>query len=95
MPAVMRNAIKKSKGRQPSLDAIGKNYSRRKEVRHVDEAKEAKRLKIIHEFHDTERAYVDGLDLIYWVRSRAAEFKLYPLMSYFWLAFSDPGHCFA
>ena len=65
MPAVMRNAIRKSKGRPPSLDAMGKRHSRRKEVPQIDEAREAKRLKIVHEFHDTERAYVEGLDLIY------------------------------
>ena len=70
MPAVMKNAIRKSKGRPPSLDAIGKRYSRRKEVRPVDEARDAKRLKIIHEFHDTEKAYVEGLDLIYSVRHK-------------------------
>lgn len=63
-----RNGIRKSKGRPPSLDAIGKRKSRRN-VRPVDEAKEAKRLKVIHEFHDTEKAYVDGLDLIYSVCS--------------------------
>jgi FYVE/RhoGEF/PH domain-containing protein 5/6 len=68
MPAVMRNAIRKSKGRPPSLDPIGKRHCRKKEVRPLDEAREAKRLKIIHEFQDTERAYVEGLDLVYSVR---------------------------
>jgi FYVE, RhoGEF and PH domain containing 5/6 len=68
MPAVMKNAMGKSKRRAPSLDGIGKRHSRKKDVRPVDEAREAKRLKVIREFHETERSYVEGLDLIYSVR---------------------------
>lgn len=68
VPAVVRNVIKQSKGRPPSLHAAGRRYSRKKDVRPVDELRETQRLKIIHEFHDTERTYVEGLDLIYSVR---------------------------
>ena len=53
-----------SKGYTHSFEK-SRRHSRRKEVGPLDEAREAKRLKIIHEFHDTERAYVQGLDLIY------------------------------
>ncbi|KAF7974139.1 hypothetical protein HWV62_13369 [Athelia sp. TMB] len=64
--AIERNAYRKQKGRPPSLDAIGKRNSRRSiNVRPVNEVKEAKRLKVVREFYDTEKAYVDGLDLIY------------------------------
>lgn len=65
-----KNVAKKAKGRPPSLEVMGRRYSRKKETRPIDVAKEAKRLKVIHEFHDTERAYVEGLDLIYSVRSK-------------------------
>jgi hypothetical protein len=46
------------------LAALEKRGNRRRELK-VDDAREAKRLKIIHEFYETERAYVDGLELIY------------------------------
>ncbi|KAL4259511.1 FYVE-type domain-containing protein [Pleurotus pulmonarius] len=36
-----------------------------KRAKPVDEAREAKRRKVIDEFYQTERAYVDGLELIY------------------------------
>jgi hypothetical protein len=35
----------------------------------VDDARESRRRKVIMEFFETERAYVDGLDLIYSVSS--------------------------
>ncbi|KZP11136.1 hypothetical protein FIBSPDRAFT_837909 [Athelia psychrophila] len=61
-----RNGQRRQKGRPPSLDAIGKRNSKRSmNMRPVDEAKEAKRLRVIREFYDTEKAYVEGLDLIY------------------------------
>lgn len=35
---------------------------------HADDIREAKRKKVIEEFYETERTYVDGLELIYSVR---------------------------
>ena len=35
----------------------------------VDEQREAKRRKVIHELHETERTYLEGLELIYSVRT--------------------------
>jgi FYVE, RhoGEF and PH domain containing 5/6 len=35
----------------------------------VDELQTNKRRKVVREFYDTEKAYVDGLDLVYSVRS--------------------------
>ena len=43
--------------------------SRKRDTQHIDEAKAAKRRRIVEEFYETERAYVDGLDLIYSVCS--------------------------
>ena len=63
--AVTKNASGKSKGYTQSFENMARRRSRRKEVGPSDEAREAKSLKIVHEFHDTERAYVQGLDLIY------------------------------
>jgi hypothetical protein len=54
-------------GRPVSVE-IGKRAARRKEPLHMDEMKETKRRKVIMELYETERAYVDGLDLIYSVR---------------------------
>ncbi|KAJ7065474.1 hypothetical protein C8F01DRAFT_1125715 [Mycena amicta] len=59
IPAVMRNVNggRKSKVRPTS--------SSRKLPRQIDGARESKRRKVIQEFFETEKAYVDGLDLIY------------------------------
>lgn len=43
-------------------------------MRAVDEQREAKRRKVINEFHETEKSYVDGLELIYSVRVPCASF---------------------
>ena len=56
--------------RYTSIEAARRNH-RRREVKSVviDEQREAKRRKVIHELHETERTYVEGLELIYSVRS--------------------------
>ncbi|KAF8877905.1 hypothetical protein BD779DRAFT_1556237 [Infundibulicybe gibba] len=54
---------RKARGRMSSNDSPRKN--RRREGRPVDNAREAKRRKLVDEFYDTERTYVDGLELIY------------------------------
>lgn len=59
-----RSPLKQSKSRPSSVDAKGRPY-RKRELRPVNEAKEGKRKKVIEEFYETERTYVDGLDLIY------------------------------
>ncbi|EPQ60193.1 hypothetical protein GLOTRDRAFT_67584 [Gloeophyllum trabeum ATCC 11539] len=64
MPSLVKNVVKKSKSRPTSLEVQRKSRKKDKDSR-VDEAREAKRRKIIHEFYETERSYVDGLDLIY------------------------------
>lgn len=46
----------------------GRRNGRKRETRHVDEQREAKRRKLINEFNETERTYVEGLELIYSVR---------------------------
>ncbi|KIP04169.1 hypothetical protein PHLGIDRAFT_494233 [Phlebiopsis gigantea 11061_1 CR5-6] len=58
-----------SKGTRPrpsSVDPSRRN-NRRREVKSVvvDEQREAKRRRIINELYETERSYVDGLELIY------------------------------
>jgi FYVE, RhoGEF and PH domain containing 5/6 len=59
-----KSLLKKKSG-SITVDNGGKR-SRKKDVRKpVDEAREAKRRKVVLEFFETERAYVDGLDLIY------------------------------
>ncbi|KAJ7787236.1 hypothetical protein B0H14DRAFT_3505822 [Mycena olivaceomarginata] len=62
LPAVMRN-----------LNSPNNNNQRRSKVRPTSsrratkqpDAREAKRRKVIQEFYETEKAYVDGLELIY------------------------------
>ncbi|KAI0756183.1 hypothetical protein C8Q80DRAFT_1127112 [Daedaleopsis nitida] len=62
-PVVIKNAVRTSKPRPPSVD--GARRVRRKESRMVDEQREAKRRKVIAEFYETERSYLDGLELIH------------------------------
>ncbi|KAF7296442.1 hypothetical protein HMN09_01114600 [Mycena chlorophos] len=59
MPAVMRNV----NGRKPKVRPTS-TAATRKPPRHTD-PRETKRRKVIQEFFETEKAYVDGLDLIY------------------------------
>lgn len=67
MPAVIKSTLREPKNRPSSVE-LGRRAGRRREVRALDEKKEAKRKQIINEFRDTERTYVDGLELIYSVR---------------------------
>lgn len=64
--SMARTPSKGPKRRPSSVDPLRRNH-RRKEVKSVvvDEQREAKRRKIIHELYETERTYVDGLELIY------------------------------
>ncbi|KAJ7147665.1 hypothetical protein C8R43DRAFT_1129581 [Mycena crocata] len=59
IPVVMRNV---NPARRPKVRPVSSN---RKLVRPLDDAKEAKRRNVIQEFYETERAYVDGLEMIY------------------------------
>ncbi|PCH34411.1 hypothetical protein WOLCODRAFT_95398 [Wolfiporia cocos MD-104 SS10] len=63
-PAVIRNATRSPRHRPSSLD-ISRRAVRKAHMRPIDEQREAKRRKVINEFHETEKSYVDGLDLIY------------------------------
>lgn len=53
-----------TKPRRTTLEARRKGV-RRRGYRPPDEETEAKRRKVIQEFYETERTYVQGLDLIY------------------------------
>ncbi|KAJ7080749.1 hypothetical protein B0H15DRAFT_1025045 [Mycena belliarum] len=59
LPAVMRNV---NPSRRPKIRPVSSN---RKLHRPLDEAREGKRRKVIQEFYETEKAYVDGLEMIY------------------------------
>ncbi|TBU26804.1 hypothetical protein BD311DRAFT_779367 [Dichomitus squalens] len=63
-PVVIRNAVKGPKHRPSSLD-VSRRAIRRRESRVVDEQREAKRRKVIAEFYETEKSYLDGLELIH------------------------------
>lgn len=69
-PAIIRNAVRAPRNRPSSLD-ISRRAGRRSQMRPIDEHREAKRRRVINEFHETEKSYVDGLELIYSVRSIA------------------------
>ena len=66
-PVVIRNAVRAPKPR-PSLVDVSRRNVRRKESRLVDEQRESKRRKVIAEFYETEKSYLDGLELIHSVR---------------------------
>ncbi|KAH9854349.1 hypothetical protein C2E23DRAFT_818300 [Lenzites betulinus] len=63
-PVVIRNAVRGPKPRPSSVD-MARRAARRRESRVVDEQKEAKRRKVIAEFYETEKSYLDGLELIH------------------------------
>ncbi|KAI0830855.1 hypothetical protein BC628DRAFT_1312595 [Trametes gibbosa] len=63
-PVVIRNAVRGPKPRPSSVD-VARRAARRRESRVVDGQKEAKRRKVIAEFYETERSYLDGLELIH------------------------------
>lgn len=65
IPAMMRNVNsgKRPNGRPTSTDGLRKRN--RRSLRPVHDVLEPKRRKVIQEFYETERAYVDGLELIY------------------------------
>ncbi|CDO74835.1 hypothetical protein BN946_scf185022.g5 [Trametes cinnabarina] len=62
-PVVIRNAVRGPRQRPSSTDVARR--VRRKESRLVDPQKEAKRRKVIAEFYETEKSYLDGLELIH------------------------------
>ncbi|RDB23827.1 FYVE, RhoGEF and PH domain-containing protein 6 [Hypsizygus marmoreus] len=53
------------KGRPTSIESPRRRRRRDVTSKPIDDAQEAKRRKIIEEFYETEKAYVDGLELIY------------------------------
>ncbi len=70
------------RNRPSSVEAARRNQ-RRRETKSVvvDEQREAKRRKVINELHETERTYVDALELIYSVRisfSRVCDLLILP-----------------
>lgn len=73
-----RGAVAKLVHRPFSMDSSKKSPRKRREsTRLVDVGKATKRAKIIFEFYDTERAYVDGLDLIYSVSKHSLNLRWY------------------
>ena len=63
----IKTPTRKHARRPLSIDNKSRVHRHRDTV-HVDESKAVRRRKIITEFYETERAYVEGLDLIYTVR---------------------------
>ena len=65
-----KTGVRGTRPHAASVDALRRNQ-RRREVKSVvvDEQREAKRRKVIHELHETERTYLEGLELIYSVRT--------------------------
>ncbi|KAL1684128.1 hypothetical protein EV122DRAFT_257130 [Schizophyllum commune] len=65
-PAVVTPRALRHRSRQrPGSIDLARKKNRRSTSRPVDETRLAKRRKIIEEFYETERSYVNGLDLIY------------------------------
>lgn len=67
IPTVIRNVhpSRTGKGRPTSIESPRRRRKREVSVKPLDDARESKRRKVIDEFFETERAYVDGLELIY------------------------------
>ncbi|EDR05249.1 uncharacterized protein LACBIDRAFT_303559 [Laccaria bicolor S238N-H82] len=67
-PSLMRNVngSRGLSGRPTSVESPRRRVRRRdSSVKPVDNSRSAKRQKVVEEFHATEKAYVDGLELIY------------------------------
>ncbi|KAL1748192.1 hypothetical protein HDZ31DRAFT_79887 [Schizophyllum fasciatum] len=65
-PAVVTPRAVRHRSRQrPGSVDLARKKNRRSTSRPLDESRLAKRRKIIEEFYETERSYVNGLDLIY------------------------------
>jgi hypothetical protein len=62
--SMIASPTRKVKSRRPSIEAHRRGVRRRGHQPH-DKERDAKRSKVIQEFYDTERTYVQGLDLIY------------------------------
>ncbi|KAH9947082.1 hypothetical protein B0H21DRAFT_807905 [Amylocystis lapponica] len=62
-PGVPRSPVRATKNRPSSVDV--RRAARRSQMRPVNEQREARRRKVINEFYDTEKSYLDGLELIY------------------------------
>jgi FYVE, RhoGEF and PH domain containing 5/6 len=71
-----------------------RRHSRRREVKSIiiDEQRDAKRRRIINEFYETERTYVEGLELIYSVRTPGLFKNTFGLF-YLFAAFPYTYHC--
>ncbi|KAF5383809.1 hypothetical protein D9615_003818 [Tricholomella constricta] len=67
IPAVIMNVHppKSGKGRPTSMESPRRRRRRDVHIKPMDDARESKRRKIVEEFYETERAYLDGLELIY------------------------------
>ncbi|KAI0801348.1 hypothetical protein C8Q74DRAFT_1192978 [Fomes fomentarius] len=63
-PVVIKNVVRAPRQRPSSVD-VSRRGVRRRESRMVDEQREAKRRKVIAEFYETEKSYLDGLELIH------------------------------
>ena len=77
-PAVIRNAVRAPKLRPSSVD-MHRRAVRRKESRMVNGQREGKRRKVITEFYETEKSYLDGLELIHSVRPPSMCIARYPV----------------
>lgn len=76
LPSIMRDVSKRHSG----VDG-GRRQSRRREVRIVDEQAQAKKRKVTEEFFETEKSYVEGLELIYSVRFLPTSFVQHILIN--------------
>jgi hypothetical protein len=59
-----RSPVRRRTSSRP-ISVDGKRNVKKRELKTVDEGKEEKRKKVVEEFYETERTYVQGLDLIY------------------------------
>lgn len=69
-PGAAKNGARRGLQRPFSMDMSKRQRSRKDSFKPPDDTKAVRRRRIIAEFYDTERAYVEGLDLIYSVRKQ-------------------------
>lgn len=83
-----------TQGRSPSVDPTRRRKrARETSAKPTDERQNLKKRKIVEEFYETEKAYVDGLELIYSVRVTASLLLLNNIIQPHIPAFFNANYC--
>jgi len=86
------NVSKSTQSHPVSVESPRRRKARDSSQKPVDDRQAAKRRKVVDEFYETEKAYVDGLELIYSVSPFYALYIHNSNVNVNAVAFSNPNH---